>query len=95
MAHHPKLSLRTPQALSYCRASSSKKETIEDLFARLGSLYGSLNLISKPCQIYNADETGITVVHKPAKVIAGLGQRNVRSPTGGKPYYFVFRPVDK
>lgn len=35
MARHPKLSLRTPQALSYCRASSSEKKTIEDFFAKL------------------------------------------------------------
>ncbi len=26
-------------------------------------------MISKPMQIYNADETGICVVHKPGKVI--------------------------
>lgn len=79
MARHPRLSLRTPQALSYCRASSSKKETIEDYFAKLGSLHGRLNLIPKPSQIYNADEIGVTVVHKPSKVVAELGRRNVSS----------------
>ena len=35
-------------------------------FAKLGSLYGRLYLITKPMQVYN--ETGITVVHKPGKV---------------------------
>ena len=32
---------------------------------------------SKPMQIYNADETRISVVHKPGKVVAELGHRNV------------------
>ena len=48
MAHHPKLSLRTPQALSFCRARSSSK---------LGALYVRLNLVTKPMQVFNADET--------------------------------------
>ena len=61
---HPELSLRTPQALSYSRASSASKEKVVDFFAKLGSLYGRLNLLTKPMQVYNIDETGITIVHK-------------------------------
>ena len=52
------------QALSYCHASSSKKDN-RRFFVKLGSLYGRLNLISKPSQIYNA-----TMIHKLSKVIA-------------------------
>ena len=62
---HPNLMLRKPQPLSYCRAASSNQETIEDFFGKLGAIYGRLNLISKPMYIYNVDETGISVVHKP------------------------------
>ena len=40
---------------------------------------GKLNLISKPMQVYNTDETGVTIVHKPSKVVAELGRRNVCS----------------
>ena len=43
--------------------------------------YGRLNLIAKPSQIYNADETGVTIVHHPSKVIAQIGRRNVPSVT--------------
>lgn len=56
--HHCNLTIRTPQPLSYCRALCSNKETINDFFGKLGSMYGRLNLISKPMNIYNADETG-------------------------------------
>ena len=51
-------------------------DTIKDLFGKLGCVYGRLNLISKHMQIYNCDETGVSVVHKPGKVVAELGRRN-------------------
>ena len=73
-----------PQALSHCRALCSNKETISDFFGKLGAIYGKLNLISKPMQIYNSDETGVTIVHKPTKVVAELGRRNVYSITSAE-----------
>ena len=54
---------------------SCHKETIEDFFAKL---YGHLNLLSKPMLVYNADKTGVSIVHTPAKVVAEVG-RNVCS----------------
>ena len=59
-------------------------ETITDLFGKLGAIYGRLNLISKPMQVYNCDETGVSVVHKPGKVVAELGRRNVYAITSGE-----------
>ena len=73
--------MQKPQSLSYCRAASANQETIDDFFGKLGAMYGQLNLISKPTQIYNADETGISIVHKPGKVVAELGRRNVYAIT--------------
>ena len=67
------LTLRTPQAVSYTRAVCGNKETIDDFFAKLGAIFGWLNLITKPSQIFSADETGITIVHKPSKVVAHIG----------------------
>ncbi len=49
---HSELTLRTPQALSYSRATSASKAIVDDFFAKLGSLYGRLNLIAKPMQVY-------------------------------------------
>lgn len=51
-ARHPTLTIRTPQPLSYSRALCSNKSTIEDFFAKLGALYGRMNLVSKPMQVY-------------------------------------------
>ena len=53
-------------------------------FGKLGALYGRLNLLTKPMMIYNADETGISVVHKPGKVLAELGRRHVYSVVSGE-----------
>ena len=74
-----------PQQLSYARAFCSNRDNnITDFFGKLGAVYGKLNLISKPMQVYNSDETGVTIVHKPGKVLAELGRRHVYSVTSGE-----------
>ena len=83
-ARHPKLTLRTPQPLSYCRALCSNQEVIDDFFGKLGAIYGRLNLVAKPMQVFNADETGISVVHKPGKVVAELGWHYVYALTSAE-----------
>ena len=83
-SRHPRLVLRTPQPLSYCRALNSNKFVIDDFFAKLGGVYGRLNLISKPMLIYNADETGVGIVTKPGKVFAEIGRRNVYTITAAE-----------
>lgn len=57
--------------------TSSNKEITDDFFP----CWVQFNIISKPSQIYNADETGVTIVHKPSKVIAQIGRQNVPSVT--------------
>ena len=51
------------------------KKQFQIFFAKLGGVYGRLNLLSKPMQIFNIDKTGVSVVHKPGKVIAEVGRR--------------------
>ena len=80
---HPNLTLRTPQPLSYSRALSANHAVIEDFFAKLGATYARLNLLSKPMFIYNMDETGVSIVHKPGKVLAEVGRKMVWSLTSG------------
>ena len=81
---YPNLTIRTPQPLSYSRATAGNPEVIRDFFGKLGALFGRLNLLSKPAQVFNADETGITVVHKPGKVLAEVGRRHVYSIVSGE-----------
>ena len=81
MARQAILTLRTPESLSYARAVCANKETMDDFFAKFGAIFGRLNLVARPSQIFNADETGVTIVHKPSKVIAHIGRHNVPSLT--------------
>ena len=83
-ARHPRLTLRIPQPLSFCRAFCANEDVIKDFFAKLGAIYAHLNLLSKPMQIFNADETGISVVHKPGKVVAEIGRRTLWSVTAAE-----------
>ena len=43
-----------------------------------------MNLVSKPMQVYNVDESGVNVVHKPCKIVAELGRHNVYSITAAE-----------
>jgi len=84
LRRHPKLTIRSPQALLYNRAICANRETVDEFFGKLGSIYGRLDLISKPMLIFNCDETDISIVHKPGKVLAELGRRNVYAVTSAE-----------
>lgn len=71
---HPNLTLCTAQPLSHCRAAAGNKENIEELSAKLGAICARLNLLSKPMQIYNVNETRISIVHKPGKVVTEVSR---------------------
>ena len=55
-----------------------------NFFEKFGGIYGRLNIITKPMQIYTADETGISVVHKPGNVFSKVGRKHVYSITSGE-----------
>ena len=83
-AWHPRLAVRTAQSLSRSRAACANEDTISDYFAKLGAVYARLNILSKPMQIYNVDETGISIVHKPGKVVTEIWCKNVWSLTSAE-----------
>ena len=66
-------------------ATNANKETaVDDFFAKLGALHARLNLLSKPMQIFNVDETGISVMHKTGKVVTQIGHKNMWSITSAE-----------
>ena len=44
-------------------------------------MFGRLNLTAKHSQIFNADESGVSIIHRPSKVVTQIGRRNVPSLT--------------
>ena len=57
---------------------------IQDFLGKLGAVYVRLNILAKPLQIFNVDETGVSVVHKPGKVVTEVGYKNVWSVTSAE-----------
>ena len=76
-SRHPNLTLRKPESLSYVRAKAVNPVTIQDFFAKLGALYARLNLLSKPMQVYNVDESGLNITQHKGKVVADIKRRGV------------------
>ena len=76
-SRHPNLTLRKPESLSYVRAKAVNPVTIQDFFAKLGAMYACLNLLSKPMQVYNVDESGLNITQHKGKVIADVKRRGV------------------
>ena len=82
-ARHPKVALRHAEPLSYARAAASSPDTVSQYFDLLEETIAVNGLSQRPGQIFNCDETGMPLSHKPPKVIAQVGQKHPYSVTSG------------
>lgn len=69
------LSVRKPEATSLARATSFSKTNTERFFGLLKEVKDKYNFSDD--RIFNLDETGVTVVQKPTKIIAQKGKKQV------------------
>ena len=75
MRRHSELTLRSPEPTSMARIAGFNRIQVGKFFENL-----TLELTKvqySPAQIYNVDETGITTVQKPGKIIAKKGLKQV------------------
>lgn len=82
MRRNPNLSVRAAQATSLSRATSFNKTNVD-------AFYNNLQIVMdrdqfEPQDIYNVDETGITTVQKPDRVVARRGARQVGALTSAE-----------
>lgn len=92
---HPELTIRNPEALPQCRMTMLNTNVVNHYFDDLGKLLAESHLTSQPKCIWNCDETGIQLQHKPTKVVAQKGVRGVSARvTGSRDNITVFATIN-
>ena len=81
---HPNLKLRQAEPLAYARAMANDREVINKYFDMLEETIQENGLTNRPAQIFNCDETGLPLTHKPPKVVAHVGQKHPYTVTSNE-----------
>ena len=82
MKRHPELALRQPVPLTIIRARMLNPTVTNKYFDDLAQVIQVNGLAEHPARIWNMDEKNIKLTHKPSKVLAAKGERNVPSRVG-------------
>ncbi|KAF2892328.1 hypothetical protein ILUMI_13846 [Ignelater luminosus] len=89
---HNNISLRPPEAKNLDRATNFNKTHVTFFFKNLKEVIEKHNLTA--LQIYNYDETGVTNVHKPPKILAPKHQKRVGKVINAKRDVHKMQPLD-
>ena len=77
------LSLRKGDATANVRMDCLSRETMKQYFNLLKDVLEKNALMESLGQIYNVDETGMPLDHRPPKIVTQRGQKKVRCRTSG------------
>ena len=81
---HPQLTLRTASRLAYSRAVANDPEVIENYFDLLEETLRQNGILDQPTQLFNCDESGFSMDHKPGKLIGLKKERFLNMTTSGE-----------
>ena len=83
MRRQPQLSLRKGDATANVHMDSVNPEAISQYFDLLNDVLEEYGLKTEPERIYNVDETGMPLDHRPPKIVTQRGHKKVRYRTAG------------
>lgn len=78
------LTLRTAEKLSYVRAVASNPDILDHYYSLLQKTLLDNDLMEKPTNIFNLDETGMPLDPDPPKVIANRGAKHPTTVSSGE-----------
>lgn len=85
LQRNPQLTLRKGDSTAAVRLACTSAETLRNYFGLLREVLYENDLMDKPAQLYNVDETGMPLEHSAPNVIAKKGVKKVRyRSTGNK-----------
>ena len=80
---HSELTLRTASKLAYCRSIASDPEIFQNYFDLLETTLKRNKLFNQPNLLFNCDESGFSMDHKPGKLIGLKTERCLNMTTSG------------
>lgn len=84
LSRHPELSIRKSEGVSLARTQNMNQETVKKYFDLLQDILVKNDLLGKPGNIYNVDESGLQLNNKPGYVVAAKGSKSVPNITSGE-----------
>lgn len=81
LKRNPSLSIRKAEGVSMSRAEGMNKEEVQKYFQLLTKILTENDLLDKPLNIFNMDESGLQLNNVPGKVVAVKGSKDVHVVT--------------